>query len=208
VSLTALRYEGLTGTLGAAHNDSTTTLTLAAKLTHEGGDVPTIASPNFLDLSILDANGKCVEIVRVTAYTSAATSATVTRGAAGTTANAHDNGATFIHGVTASEQHRIEGGEARVNIVAATGATETLPAAYSAHDCTMDQACEYTFPTPTQKGHSFALVLRGAFTPTFPASVDWAGGSAPTYTTPSLYVFTTVDGGTNWLGSLVGKAFA
>jgi hypothetical protein len=202
-----LRYDGLTGTLGAAHNDSTSTLTLAAKLTYEGGDVPTIAAPNYLDLSILNADGLCTEVVRITAYTSAATTATVTRGAAGTTATPHDNGATFVNGPTAFDINAVEGGEARVNIVAASGATETLPAAYSAHDVTMDQNCEFTFTSPSVKGHSFALVLRGAFTPTFPASVDWSGG-APTYATPSLYVFTTVDGGTVWLGSLVGSAFA
>jgi hypothetical protein len=206
--MSRLRYDGLTGTLGAAHNDSTTTLTLTSKLTYEGGDIPTIAAPNYLDLSILDSNGLCSEIVRVTAYTTAATTATITRGAGGTTANAHDSGATFVNSPTAFDINAVEGGEARVNIVAATGATETLPATYSAHDITMDEACEFTFTSPSVKGHSFALMLRGAFTPTFPASVDWAGGSAPTYATPSLYVFTTVDGGTTWLGSLVGSAFS
>lgn len=202
-----LRYDGLKGTLGASHDGSTTTLTLTSKLTYEGGDVPTISSPNYLDLSILDANGLCSEVVRVTAYTTAATTATVTRGAAGTAANSHSSGATFVNGPTAFDLNAVEGGEARVNIVATSGATETLPAAYSAHDVTMDQNCEFTFTSPSVKGHSFALVLRGAYTPTFPASVDWSGG-APTYATPSLYVFTTVDGGTTWLGSLVGSAFA
>jgi hypothetical protein len=76
------------------------------------------------------------------------------------------------------------------------------------HDVTMDQNCEFTFPTPTEDGHVFVLVLRGAFTPTFPASVDWSGGSAPTYTTPAVYVFSTVDGGTVWLGAQTGKAYA
>jgi hypothetical protein len=40
-----------------------------------------------------------------------------------------------------------------------------------------------------------------------PNSIDWGDASAPTYTTPSVYVFTTVDAGTIWLGSQVGKAF-
>jgi hypothetical protein len=95
-----------------------------------------------------------------------------------------------------------------VNVVAASGATETLPATSEFHDVTMDEACEFTFGAPTLDGHSFILVLRGAFTPTFPGSVDWSGGAAPTYTTPSMYVFTTVDGGTNWLGAQIGAAFA
>lgn len=100
-----LKYDGLTGTLGAAHNDSTTTLTLTSKLTYVDGDVPTIASPDYLPLSILDADGKCAEIVHVTAYTSAATTATITRAAepSGATAAAHDSGATFVNGPTARE---------------------------------------------------------------------------------------------------------
>lgn len=100
--------------------------------------------------------------------------------------------------------------EHRVNTVAASGATETLDTAvYAVHDVTMDQSCTFTFsnPAPSGKATIFTLILRGAFTPTFPAGVDWPDASAPTYTTPSVYVFTTVDGGTTWLGSQAGKAF-
>lgn len=101
--------------------------------------------------------------------------------------------------------------EANVNTVAATGSTETLDVSvHQVHDCTMDQACTFTFanPAPSGKCSSFVLILRGAFTPTLPASVDWSGGVAPTYTTPSMYTFTTVDAGTTWLGAQVGRAFA
>jgi hypothetical protein len=94
------------------------------------------------------------------------------------------------------------------NVVAATGATETLPAASEFHDVTMDEACEFTFEAPINDAHSFVLLLKGAFAPTFPASVDWADASPPTYDPPSLYVFTTLDGGTTWLGAFIGGAFA
>lgn len=100
--------------------------------------------------------------------------------------------------------------ESTVNTVATTGATETLDTSvYGVHDCTMDQACEFTFSNPAPSGDAtiFTLILRGAFTPTFPAAVDWGDASAPTYTTPSMYVFTTVDSGTIWLGQQVAKAF-
>lgn len=100
--------------------------------------------------------------------------------------------------------------ESNVNTIAATGATETLDTSvYGVHDCTMDQACTFTFsnPAPSGKATIFTLILRGAFTPTFPAAVDWGDASAPTYTTPSQYVFTTVDAGTTWLGQQVAKAF-
>ena len=101
--------------------------------------------------------------------------------------------------------------ESNVNTVATTGATETLDTSlYGVHDCTMDQNCTFTFSNPAPSGDCtiFVLILRGAFTPTLPASVDWSGGAAPTYTTPSIYTFTTVDAGTTWLGSQVGAAFA
>jgi hypothetical protein len=91
-----------------------------------------------------------------------------------------------------------------------TGATETLDTSTaSVFDMTMDQACEFTFgsPAPSGDNSTFMLILRGAFTPTFPASVDWHAATPPTYATPSVYIFTTVDAGTTWLGQLVGSAF-
>jgi hypothetical protein len=100
--------------------------------------------------------------------------------------------------------------EANVNVVAATGAAETLDVSvYGVHDITMDQNCTLTFsnPAPSGKCSSFILIVRGAFTLTLPASVDWPDATAATYSTPSVYVFTTVDAGTTWLGSQVGKAY-
>jgi hypothetical protein len=100
--------------------------------------------------------------------------------------------------------------ESNVLTVGATGATEEMDTSlYGVFDLTMDEACALTFsnPAPSGKATVFILILRGAFTPTFPASVDWGDGSAPTYTTPSQYVFTTVDAGTTWLGQQVAKAY-
>lgn len=95
--------------------------------------------------------------------------------------------------------------EGEVNVVGATGATETLTNA-PVQKMTMDQNCTFTFPTPTTVAHTFILYIAGAFTPTFPASVDWAGAAAPTYGTPSIYVFHTNDTGTTWFGALFGGA--
>lgn len=100
----------------------------------------------------------------------------------------------------------IANGSAAVNTVATSGATETLTLA-PVHKVTMDQACTFTFPTPSTNSHTFILHLLGAFTPTFPASVDWGSATAPTYATPSLFVFTTTDGGTIWLGAMIGSGF-
>ena len=101
--------------------------------------------------------------------------------------------------------------ESNVQTVGAAGATETLDTSlFGVFDITMDQACTFTFSNPAPSGDAtiFVLILRGAFTPTLPASIDWGDATPPTYTSPSVYTFTTVDGGTTWLGQQVGKAFA
>jgi len=90
-----------------------------------------------------------------------------------------------------------------------TGATETLDISAGAHHtATIDEACTFTFSNPTASDElsSFTLSLTngGAFTVTWPASVDWAGASAPDLTASGLdlLVFATYDGGTIWHGML------
>lgn len=100
--------------------------------------------------------------------------------------------------------------ESNINTVAATGSTEALDtSAYGVHDCTMDQSCTFTFTNPAPSGDftCFVLILRGAFTPTFP-TLKWGDATVPTYTTPSRYVFTTVDAGSTWMAKQVDKAIA
>lgn len=62
---------------------------------------------------------------------------------------------------------------------------------------------------------AYAFTLRvtagGTHTLTWPASVDWAGGSAPDAPASGetdVFVFLTTDGGTNWYGFLAGDAMA
>ena len=47
---------------------------------------------------------------------------------------------------------------------------------------------------------------------TWPNSVDWAGGTAPTLTATNdavdIFVFMTIDGGTTYYGFTAGQAFA
>ena len=90
-------------------------------------------------------------------------------------------------------------GQAAVNALTAA-ASVTVPATHSMHTLTMTTDTTLAFSNPTA-GHAFTLKLSGAFTPTFPASVTWAGGSAPTYASGNVYVFATFDAGTSWTGS-------
>ena len=72
----------------------------------------------------------------------------------------------------------------------------------------------FTFSNPTASdelcGFTLELTNGGSQTVNWPASVDWAGASAPTLTTSGVdyLVFWTVNGGTRWYGALVGAAFA
>lgn len=68
----------------------------------------------------------------------------------------------------------------------------------------------FTFsnPTASDEGCSFTLVLTngGSQTVNWPASVDWAGGTAPTLTASGVDILTffTIDGGTTWFGFTAG----
>ena len=74
---------------------------------------------------------------------------------------------------------------------------------------TADQNTTFTFsnPSPTGKSCAFTLVWTqdsSDRTITWPATVDWAGGSAPDVTSGSgkidIYTFFTMDAGTIWYG--------
>ena len=98
-------------------------------------------------------------------------------------------------------------------VVAASGSTQALAMAPAGddtvYDVTMDQNCTFSFTgAASGTAYSVTLILSGAFTPTFPAAVKWADGTAPTYGSPSVYEFLTTDGGTTVYGFLAGASFS
>ena len=83
------------------------------------------------------------------------------------------------------------------------------------HDLT--ENVTYTFSNPAPSGKATAFILKviqdsTARTITWPSSVDWSGGTAPTLSTGNndvdIFVFYTNDGGTTYYGSIVGQDFA
>lgn len=75
---------------------------------------------------------------------------------------------------------------------------------------TISGATTFTFSNPGSSGYmrGFTLeVTNPAAYITWPASVKWSNGLAPTLTTTGvdLLLFTTIDAGTTWRGSLVQK---
>ena len=95
--------------------------------------------------------------------------------------------------------------------------------AMSANDIAVGTGCVFTKTisanttltisgTPSGRAATFSLVLTngGAYTVTWPSSVKWAGGTAPTLTSSGVDILTfiTPNGGTTWYGvaSSIGAA--
>jgi hypothetical protein len=62
-------------------------------------------------------------------------------------------------------------------------------------------------PTLNAFGFTFTMVNAGAYSITWPGSIDWVNGSAPILTSSGTDVlsFFTFDGGTTYYGFVVGK---
>jgi hypothetical protein len=95
--------------------------------------------------------------------------------------------------------------------IGATGATATIDMEVANFfSATIDEACTFTFSNPPTSGDFGTFVLEltngGAFAITYPASVDFVGGVAPTLTASGVdqLVFTTRDGGTTYFGFVAG----
>lgn len=77
--------------------------------------------------------------------------------------------------------------------------------------------CTFTFSNPPAAGTlgSFVLILKqdatGGRTATWPATVAWPAGTAPTLTTDAskldVFSFATLDGGETWFGSIMGFSY-
>lgn len=94
------------------------------------------------------------------------------------------------------------------------GATETIDFTDGTyHWGTLDQDCTFTFTGATNlKDCGFTVELiedgTGTWSPTWPGSVVWLGGTTPTHDTTAgtttIYAFFSRDGGTTWVGGQLG----
>lgn len=107
-----LRYNGLRATLGGSGLTATATaITFSAALTYNGGAgtptaVPTIGltTSDYIPLSIVDpTTGLVSEIVYLTAYTTGATTGTISRGNEGTTGQVQAVGRQIVHDVSTGD---------------------------------------------------------------------------------------------------------
>ena len=79
---------------------------------------------------------------------------------------------------------------------------------------TLSEAVTYTFSNPASSGKASIFTLKviqdsSARAITWPNTVDWAGGTAPTLSSGNadvdVFVFFTVDGGSNYYGFTAGQ---
>ena len=105
------------------------------------------------------------------------------------------------------------GGREDLHVVADAGSTPTVDLANgNVQDFTLTQDVTFTFAgSAADVAVGFTLILRqdatGGWTPTWPTSVDWPGGTAPVATAAAnavdVFTFFTVDDGTTWFGTAV-----
>lgn len=100
----------------------------------------------------------------------------------------------------------------------ATGTSETFDVNVSAvHTATLDANMTATFTAPSDATRAYTLTLvllqdaTGSRLVTWPASVKWPGGVAPTLTTTAsrkdILTFETHDGGVTWHGFISGQNY-
>ena len=144
-----------------------------------------------------------------------ATTATILSGAS-VTGTATFNSAVVIGGATNLQDNDLQRPTLLDYCVkgSALGSVGTLATvdmtAANFFSATLGSATTFAFTNPCTSGNFGGFVLEltngGAFTVTYPASVDFVGGTAPTLTAAGVdqLVFTTRDAGTTYLAFVAG----
>jgi hypothetical protein len=133
------------------------------------------------------------------------------------------DGTTRLGGAVSLEDNEVTRSKLKdyseTTVIANTGATYTIDLENgNVFNLTLTGDCTYTFSNPPASGSAGAFTLiqnqdgTGSRTVTWPASVEWAGGSAPTITSTAsstdVFTFITTDGGTTWYGFTGGQDFS
>ena len=110
----------------------------------------------------------------------------------------------FIVGTTGSNVHQYSTGYATQTLDLSTGGTFSF---------TPSGATTVSLTNPPASGTAVGFTLEvnntGGYALTWPSSVKWPSGTAPTATaTKELYTFVTTDGGTTYYGKLAGSDIA
>ena len=184
---------------------------------HREGDDPISATAiTVVDASSVDLNGGSIDGIAIGATTPAAGTFT-TLNSTSITDNATATTITMNSDNTVSAELKDYSEKVYTNATA-TGAVSINVDNCPVQDITLTGNVVFTFTNPVATGATSNLTLiltqdgTGTRTITWPGSVKWAGGSAPTLTTTaavvSICTFFTPDGGTTWYGFLSGDDFS
>lgn len=187
-----------------------------------------------LDMSTFgldDANGN--ELVKFTTVGSAVNELTISNNATGSSpilsATGGDSNVSIVLTPKGTGSVNLGDTELQRPVLRDYGETSTTANSGSAYtidletgpvwDITLTANATFTFSNPPATGTagSFTLILTqdgtGSRTATWPSSVDWSSGAAPTLTTTAttgvdILTFLTIDAGTTWFGFVAGQAMA
>ena len=162
---------------------------------------------------------------------------TVTLGDLSVTASAADLNTTDVTTLGTSEASKVVTADANGDVslteeLKAKSYNETYAAVTSSSNATtvncengnafshtLTENTTFTFSSPPTSGTAYSFSIEiiqdasaSGFTVTWPTSVDWPSGTAPTLTATAsakdVFVFTTRDSGTTWYGFTAGLALA
>ena len=207
------QFSGLTGTTAISASEAELNImdgvtSTAAELNILDGVTSTAAELNIMDgvtstageLNILDgvtATATELNYNDVTTLGTVQTSKTVTANGSGT-----------VNCVDYIIQRPRFTDYAETKVAMAANAVDLTLGNVQTYTLSGGQTLTFTNPPATGNSGSFTLMVTngGSATLTWPTSVDWTGGTAPTLTSSGLdvLVFTTIDAGTTWLGFTVG----
>lgn len=129
-------------------------------------------------------------------------------------------GGTFSGAVTVSGEFvSTSYNETYVAVTSTTNATTVNCEAGNTFMHTLTENTTFTFSNPPASGTGYTMSIEiiqdasaSGYTVTWPASVDFPAGTAPTLTATAsavdVFVFTTRDGGTTWYGFTAGLGLA
>jgi len=225
-------YTGTTAELNTLDVTTQGTSEVSKVLTADASGDVTIADGAY-DFDVASHDGTNGLKLAGTLVTATATELNLIDGYTGTTAELNYNDVTTLGTVEASKAVTAAASTATVNLAdkilqrpEIKDYSETYNALSAAASVTIDlttgnvfsliadQNTTFVFSNPPDSGKGGAFTLKWVQdasdrTATWPASVDWAGASAPTLTSGSakvdIFTFITVDGGTIWYGFIAGQ---
>jgi hypothetical protein len=213
-------YTKLVGTVeassGATPFSDTDNLYFSIDVSGDKGDPGDLSGPgSSTDNAVVRWDGTSGSLVQSSGWILSDADALTAGGTLDMDGNALTVDAVALSGVVSGndqEMNRVKLKDySETTVIANTGATYTIDLeSGNVFNLTLTGDCTYTFSNPPASGSAGAFTLiqnqdgTGSRTVAWPASVEWAGGSAPTITSTAsstdVFTFITTDGGTTWYG--------